>query len=70
MGVVNVKGEGAVLGDIGKSHCNNWGLLHICVEVHESMKLSFGVVSGVGREMDVLDGGSCAPRGKGALWGF
>jgi len=31
-------------------------LLHSCVEVHELIKLSFGVLSGVCGGMSVLDG--------------
>jgi len=39
-------------------------LLHSCVEVHDLIKLSFGVVSWVGEGMGVLDG-STYPKGKG-----
>jgi len=37
-------------------------LLHSCVEVHEPINLSFGMVSGVGPGIDVLDGGPRALR--------
>ena len=34
------------------------------------MELSFEVVSGVGRSMDVLEGGLRARRGRGSVWHF
>ena len=37
-------------------------LLHRCVEVRTAIELSFGVVSGVGQSIHVLDG---SPHGKG-----
>jgi len=40
-------------------------LLHNCVEMCELIELSFGVVSGVGPGIDVLDGGSR----EGSFWG-
>ena len=40
-------------------------LLRSCAEVREPIELSFGVVSGVSPGINVLDGGSRAPRGKG-----
>ena len=45
-------------------------LLHSCVEVHEKIELSFGLLSGVGGEMGVLDGGSHAPTGKERFQSF
>ena len=39
-------------------------LLHSCVEVHEPIELSFGVVNGISQRMGVLDGGRGAARGK------
>jgi len=39
-------------------------LLHSCVDVRELIALSFGVVSGVGLGICVLDGGPGAPRGR------
>ena len=39
-------------------------LLHSCVEMREPIELSFGVVSGVGPGIDVLDGGQRASRGR------
>ena len=41
-------------------------LLHSCVEVHELIELSFGVVSVVSPGIGVLDGGRHAARGGGA----
>jgi len=40
-------------------------LLHTCVEVHESIELSFGVVSVVSPGIGVLDGSRHAARGRG-----
>jgi len=39
-----------------------------CVEVRRAIKLSFGVVSGVGPGIHVLDGSPCASRGRGCFW--
>jgi len=36
--------------------------------VHTAIELSFGVVSGVGPCIDVLDGGPRASRGRGCFW--
>jgi len=44
-------------------------LLHSCVEVHEPIKQLFGVVSGIGRGIGVLDGVH-VPQGKGGFRGF
>jgi len=40
-------------------------LLHSCVEVHEPIELSFGMVSGVGLGIDVLHGAPCGSRRRG-----
>jgi len=45
-------------------------LLCSCAEVHELIELSFGVISGVGSGFHVLDGGSCAPKGRGSFEDF
>jgi len=49
-------------------------LLCSCVEVHEVIKLPFGVVSGIDSGIGVLDGGAqcTSPRRTGGLmvWGF
>jgi len=42
-------------------------LLCSCVEVHEPIELSFGIVSGVSRVIDVLDGVPHASRGRGGF---
>jgi len=44
-------------------------LLRSCVVVCELIELSFGVVSGVGTGIDVLDGVH-VPEGKGLFLGF
>jgi len=44
-------------------------LLRSCAEVHESIKLLFGEVSGVSRGMGVLDGVH-VPQEKGLFWDF
>jgi len=45
-------------------------LLHSCAEMRELIKLSLGVVSGVGFIILVLHGGPGAPRGKGGCGKF
>jgi len=65
MGVLDGVGyhrrEGLVLCvNLGHPIVISGNLLHTCAEVHEPVKLSFGVVSGVGPGIDVLRGG---PRG-------
>jgi len=53
------------------SYCNYWGLLwHTCVKVPKAIKLPFGVVSGVGQGMGVLDMGPRLARGRGVLGFF
>ena len=42
-------------------------LLHRCVELRTAIELSFGVVSGVGPGIHVLDGSPRASRGRGCL---
>jgi len=39
-------------------------LLHSSAIVHEPIEMSFGVVSGVGRGIDVWNGGQRASRGR------
>jgi len=54
------------------SHCNQWELwCAMCsyVEVREPIELSFGVVSGVGPSIDVLDGVHVT-QGEAAVSGF
>ena len=43
-------------------------LLHRCVEVRIVIELSFGVVSGVGPGIHVLDGSPRASRGRVCFW--
>jgi len=45
-------------------------MFHSCAEVCAAIKLLFGVVIGVGPGIHVLDGGSCAPKGRGCLGDF
>jgi len=45
-------------------------LLHSCAEVRELIELSFMVISGVGPDIGVLDGGRCAARESGSFVGF
>ena len=69
MGVVNIEGEGPVLGvNLGHSIVISGNLLHSCAEVHEPVKLSFGVVSGVGPGIHVLHGVHVA-QGEGMDFG-
>ena len=44
-------------------------LLCSCAEVHEPIELSFGMVSGMGPGIDVLDGSMCL-KGNGLFLGF
>ena len=71
--MVIVKWEGAVLGaNVGRPNpiVTKGTLLRRCVEVRTVIKLSFGVVSGVGPGIHVLDGSSRAcPQGEGAVTG-
>jgi len=66
--------ERAVLGrgEVGASNCNQWGLW--CVVVRKCVNLSScrleWWVSGVERDMGVLDGGLCASRGRRGFGGF
>jgi len=43
-------------------------LLHHCVKVHTVIEQSFGVVSGVGPGIHVLDGSPRASRGRVCFW--
>ena len=44
-------------------------LVHSCVKVRKPIKLSFGVVGGVGQRTGIRGGSTC-PEGKERLWGF
>jgi len=65
-GVVIVKGKRA---EFGAAHCNQWGLCCVVVRVREPIELSFGVMSGVGLGIRVLDGGGDEAFPK-LLWGL
>jgi len=70
MGVVIIEGEGAVLGvNLGRPIVTKGAFLRSCVEVRTAIKLAFGVVSGMGPGIDVLDGVH-VPQGKGLFGGF
>ena len=45
-------------------------LLHSCAEVCKPMELSFGVMSGVGPGIGVLDGVDVLQREGAVSWGF
>jgi len=63
-------GEGAVWGvNLRRPIITNGDLLRRCVEVRTVIELSFGVVSGVGPGIRVLDGSPRASR-KGAVSGM
>jgi len=53
---------------MGRPIATNGDLLHSCVEVCEPIELLFGVVSGLGREMGVLDGVHLT-QGEGDVFG-
>jgi len=62
-------GRGSLGGKFAASYCNQWGLLlHRCVKVRIAIELSFGMVSGVGPGIHVLDGGPRASRGRVCFW--
>jgi len=70
MGVVIVEGEGAVFGvNLGIPLKAVGTLLYSCGKLYESISMSFGVVSGVGRGMGVLEGVHI-PQGNGNFRGF
>jgi len=52
-GMVIIDGNGQFWGEFGASHFNHWGLS--CIVVQKCMNGSFGLLSGVGRGIDVLD---------------
>jgi len=66
MGWLSLKGKGQFWGECGASHYNLWegALLHSCVEVHELIELSFGVVKGVGPGINVWNGSPHGSRGR------
>jgi len=70
MGCLSSKGRGSFgFGvNLGTPIVTNGNLLHSCVKVRESTELSFGVVSGIGRGMGILEGVH-VPQGEGG-WVF
>ena len=66
------RGRSSFGSQFGASRYNQWDfdtLLHSCAEVCEPIELSFGVVSGVGGWIAVLDGGARAARERGRVAG-
>jgi len=61
--VVIVEGEGQFGGEFAAMGT----LLHRCVEVRTAIELLFGMVSGVGPGIHVLEGNPCASRGRGSF---
>jgi len=69
MGLVIVKGEWAVLRvNFGHPIVTNGDFIHSYVEVHESIELSFGMVSQVSLGIRVLDGGPCVSGVHVSQW--
>ena len=65
--------EGAVWGEVNlrRPIVTKGNLLRRCVKVRTTIELLFGVVSGVGPGIHVLDGSPRASRGRGCfLHGF
>ena len=63
-----VEGEGAVWGVNLRRPIVTGTLLRRCVELRRAIKLSCGVVSGVGPGIHVLDGSPRPSRGRGCFW--
>jgi len=53
------KGRGSFGVNLGRPIVTNGDLVHSCAEMHEPIELSFGVVSGIGSGIHVLDAGAC-----------
>jgi len=69
MGVVIIKGEWAVLVvNLGHPIVTNVTLLHSYGELREPIEQLFGVLSGAGPIIRVLEGGPRASRGRGRFW--
>jgi len=45
-------------------------LLYGCMKVNEPIEMLFGMVSGVGPDIDILDEGSCTSRRRGCCGDF
>jgi len=62
--------KGAVLAvSVGHPIVNYGTLMCSCAEVHEPIELSFGVVSGIGLGICILDGSTCLKE-RGDFGGF
>ena len=62
------RGKGSLGVNLRRLIITNGTLLHRCVEVRTAIELSFGVVSGVGPGIHVLDGSPRASRGRVCFW--
>jgi len=62
------RGRGSLGVNLRRPIVTNGILLRCCVEVRITIELSFGVVSGVGPGIHVLDGSPHASRGRGCFW--
>jgi len=68
-GVVSAIGLAMGVLDFGGDRRRKMGnLMRRCVEVRAAIELLFGVVSGVGPGIHVLDGSPRASRGSGCFW--
>jgi len=64
------RGRGSLGGEFAASNYNQWGLCCVyCGKTADWIRMPFGVVSGIGLGMDVLDFGGDRPRGRGSLGG-
>jgi len=63
-------GKGSFGSEFGGPIVANGDLLHSCVEVHEPIELSFGVVSVVSPGIGVFDEGRRVARGRRGSGGF
>jgi len=73
MGVLDFDGDhrrerGSLGVYLRRSIVTKGDLLHRCVEVHKAIELLFGVMSGVGPGIHVLDESQRASRGRGCVW--
>jgi len=73
MGVLDFGGDrrrerGSLGLNLWRPNITNGDLSRRCAEVRKAIELSFGVVSGVGPGIHVLDGNPRASRGRGCFW--
>jgi len=64
----SLKGRGSLGVNFRRSIVTSGDLLRRCVEVRTAIELSFGMVSGVGPGIHVLDGRPRASRGRSCFW--